>query len=90
METPHRFEDQGEDGLSNRPLEASIDIHGVGVEVPLKTPVPVGLSAKGPFFRTKRAEMVAAPELRVRDRDVHVYLIPDVLDESHVRSALGV
>ena len=77
-------------GLSNRPLEASIDVHGAGVEVPLKTPVPVGFSAKGPFCRTKRAEVVVSLELRVRDRDVHVYLIPEVLDESHVRSAPGV
>ena len=90
MESPHRFEDQRENGLPDGPREAGTDVHGVGVEIPLKTPIQVGLSAEGPFCRTKRAEMIAALELGVRDRDVQVDLVPEVLDKRYVRPARGV
>ena len=44
VEAAHGFEDQGEDMLSYGPCESGSDIHRVGVEITLETPVPVGFA----------------------------------------------
>ena len=87
MEASHGFEDQGEDMLSYGPCESGSDIHRVGVEITLETPVPVCFAVEGPFCRPKRTAMIMAVELGVRDRDVQVDLVPELLDELHIRSA---
>ena len=63
--------------MSYGPCEAGSDIHRVGVEITLETPVPVCFAVEGPFCRPKRTAMIMAVEIGGRNRDVQVVLVPE-------------